>query len=237
MTTTRYSVAIGLAVFLASTVSFAQPAVPERISFNGRLRDAAGAPVTGTHALVFSLFDVATGGVALWSETYSAGAFTADGLTFVELGTNTPLTTTILDGRKLFLEISVDAVVMSPRVGVLSVPYAIRATEAARLGSLTGTSAWKNRQARINRTGPSPASTATWRVVNDDQVDGRIRSQRPTREEPRFSRCSSPLDHGSRTVPRERPRNVPLCRIGSDAGAANFKSNPAAFSGSAEVPV
>ncbi len=134
MNTTRYAVAVAL---FTSAVALAQGTVPDRITFNGRLTDTAGQPVSGTHALVFSLFDVATGGTALWTETYASTAFTTDGLAFVELGTNSPLTTAILDGRKLYLEISVDATAMSPRVGVVSVPYAIRATEANRVGGFT----------------------------------------------------------------------------------------------------
>ncbi len=161
MTKTRYAVAVAV---LSSAVALAQGNVPDRITFNGRLTDTAGQPVTGTHALVFNLFDVASGGTALWSETYASTSFTADGLAFVELGTNTPLTSTILDGRKMYLEISVDGTAMSPRVGVVSVPYAIRATtaaEAGRLGTLTPTDV----QRRV--TGTCSAGNAI-RTVNAD---------------------------------------------------------------------
>ena len=45
----------------------------------------------------------------------------------------------MLDGRQLWLELTVAGTVMSPRLSVVSVPYALRAqtaAEAGRLGSL-----------------------------------------------------------------------------------------------------
>ena len=113
--------------------------VPSSISFNARLSDTAGAPVTGTHALAFGLFDAASGGAAVWTESVS-GTFSTDGLVFLELGAVTALTPSALDGRKLFLEVTVDGTAMAPRLGVVSVPYAIRASVAASaltIGSLT----------------------------------------------------------------------------------------------------
>ena len=52
------------------------------IAYQGRLADAAGAPLTGTYNMVFRLYDAATGGTPLWSEpwTGSNGVRVSDGL-------------------------------------------------------------------------------------------------------------------------------------------------------------
>jgi hypothetical protein len=110
------------------------------MSFNARLTDTGGAPVTGSHALSFSIYDAATGGTSQWTENTAGASFSTDGVVYVELGATTPLTPAALDGRKMFLEISVDGTVMTPRLPIVSVPYAIRSSVAASalaIGSIT----------------------------------------------------------------------------------------------------
>ena len=124
---------------LTSGLALAQT-VPGSITFNARLNDTGGTPVTGSHALGFGLYDTSTGGAALWTESVAGASFSTEGLAYVELGAVTPLTTSALDGRKLFLEVSVDGTAMSPRLAIVSVPYAIRSSLAASalaIGSLT----------------------------------------------------------------------------------------------------
>lgn len=115
--------------------------VPNRITFNGRLTDSTG-PISGSHGFVFRLYDVATLGVALWTETYASVDASTDGLVSVELGSVTPLTSSVLGGKKLFLEIVLDGTTLQPRMPIVSVPYAVRADIAAsagQLGTLTPT--------------------------------------------------------------------------------------------------
>ncbi|MFZ1549928.1 MAG: collagen-like protein, partial [Anaerolineae bacterium] len=38
------------------------------IAYQGRLADAADAPLTGTYSIIFRLYDAATGGTPLWTE-------------------------------------------------------------------------------------------------------------------------------------------------------------------------
>ncbi len=128
-----------LVAALLSSVVLAQT-VPGSITFNARLTDTAGAPVTGVHALNFGLYSQATGGAAVWTETQAGASFSTEGLVYSELGSVTPLTTSALDGSKLYLEVSVDGTTMTPRLTVVSVPYAIRASVAASalsIGALT----------------------------------------------------------------------------------------------------
>ena len=130
---------IAVIASLVSSLALAQT-VPGSITFNARLTDTAGAAITGAHALSFGLYDTASGGAALWNENVAGASFSTEGVAYVELGAVTPLTASALDGRKLYLEVSVDGTTMSPRLAIVSVPYAIRASvaaSAAAVGSLT----------------------------------------------------------------------------------------------------
>jgi hypothetical protein len=113
---------------LTGGAALAQP-VPERVSFTARLVDD-GVPATGSHDFAFELWDAATEGNSVWTETHS-GRQVAEGLVHIELGGTTALDETVFDGRTLFLGITVDGTALSPRLPILSVPYAIRAGSAA----------------------------------------------------------------------------------------------------------
>ncbi len=125
--------------FFAAALCLASSAlaqtVPTRVNFAGRIVDS-GAPVTGARDFVFKLFPTIVGGSEVWTET-RMGVPVADGAVNVELGAITPLTPTLLDGQVLYLEVSVGGTVLTPRTAVLSVPYALRSTVAAQVGTLT----------------------------------------------------------------------------------------------------
>lgn len=130
------ALAIAGALLLAASLPAAAD-VPQTIGFTARLvDDKSGAELTGSHELAFKLFDAANGGTALWTENLTSEV--EEGLLFVDLGATEPLTATVLDGRKLFLEVTLDGVVMEPRVTLGSVPYAVRATEAANAATVGG---------------------------------------------------------------------------------------------------
>lgn len=155
---------VALLTLTLAAASFAQGTVPERVSVSARMVDTAGLPVSGSHDVVFALFDVDVGGVARWTESRTGVAFTADGLFNLELGANTPLTATILDGQRLYLQLTIDGTPMNPRIPIVSVPYALRATtaaSAARVGTLAPT----DLQRRVTA---SCATGEAIRVVNDD---------------------------------------------------------------------
>ena len=62
----RRTLSVGAAV-LASGLAWAQ--VPGTIGFSGRLLSAAGEPVGGLAQVTFTLYDAATGGSSLWTQT------------------------------------------------------------------------------------------------------------------------------------------------------------------------
>jgi len=71
-------------------------AAPMSIDHTARLLDGLGAPVQGSVSVSVQLFDAATGGASLWSNTYTPTA--ADGYVSLTLTGGTPsLSTAVFD--------------------------------------------------------------------------------------------------------------------------------------------
>src|SRR3954452_503214 len=105
--------ALGGAPLAAAPAAVAPPGVPQTVSFTARISDG-DAPAQGNVNLHIALFDAATGGAMLWDEAQTLAA--DKGLVFASLGSTTPLTPAVFDGRPLFAELSVEGDVMSPRI-------------------------------------------------------------------------------------------------------------------------
>lgn len=103
--------------------------VPGTMNFQGLLLDAAGNPKNGNVTLVFRLYNVATGGSPLWSETL-ASVPVSDGIYDVALGATIPLTPALFADPARYLEVTVNGEVLAPRRQLLVVPYALRAESA-----------------------------------------------------------------------------------------------------------
>ena len=121
----KISLIVGCLVFL-STSAFA---VPTKMNQQGRLVDEAGDGLDGIHALSFSLYDAATGGNQVWTESFQTEF--DRGYYSVELGNLTPLDDVLFGNGALWLELTIDGEVLSPRQEVVSVPFALRATLAS----------------------------------------------------------------------------------------------------------
>ncbi len=125
-----------LALPLVALGATAAHAVPSTVSFTARITDTAGAPVTGPLTLKVAVFDAATAGTMVWEETHT-DVPVANGLVYASLGgvdtVNNGLDGTVLDGRALFAELTVDGDVLSPRIPIESVPYAVRSAVADTL--------------------------------------------------------------------------------------------------------
>jgi len=96
--------------------------IPEMITYQGLLTDDTGSPVAdGIYTLTFRIFDVATGGTALWTETQS-NISTTGGLFRAFVGSVNPLTEDFHD--QCWLEVQVGSgAPQTPRVTLTSVPY------------------------------------------------------------------------------------------------------------------
>lgn len=108
--------------------------VPPVLHQEGRILRADGTPERGSMQLVFAIYDVATGGSAVWSETQSVSLST-DGYYAAILGNGIPLPA--LNGSAYWLGITVvGEAEMLPRARVASVPFSLRAGNSERLAGV-----------------------------------------------------------------------------------------------------
>ncbi|MBD8526090.1 hypothetical protein [Pseudomarimonas arenosa] len=119
------NVLIGMALALAGVAQAVPP--PRTLNYQGELRTSGGSPVNGAQSIVFSLYDVASGGSALWTETDSV--VVVDGRFQAELGDGNAIPEELLN-RQLWLGVRVGSdSEMTPRTKLAAAPYAVRALQ------------------------------------------------------------------------------------------------------------
>jgi hypothetical protein len=143
-----------MVMVMASRVSADQPEVdgdpatqlrailaasPLWVSYQARLADpTTGNPKpNGNYNVVFSLYDVDSGGIALWTESKSVEV--VDGVFSTNLGDTSPLLPSLFNGQALWLGIKVESdAEASPRQQITVVPYAASLVPGAEMvGDLT----------------------------------------------------------------------------------------------------
>ena len=132
------------AFLMLITTAFGQ--VPGTLSYQGILVTSTGAPTAdGTHQVSFNFYTAATGGVPViargpLSVTTYKGMFTVLIGTGSPASLNDPLPAS-LGSSQYYVELVADAVILSPRVQLSTVPYAFTAQSANTMdaGGLTGT--------------------------------------------------------------------------------------------------
>ncbi len=109
------------------------------LPYQGRLTDSNGNPVNAAQAMTFRLYNIASGGTALWQEAWPA-VQVSDGLFNVLLGSTAPITPTLFaENNSLWLGITVGTdTEMAPRMQVGSVPFAFQASRAFGLSAADG---------------------------------------------------------------------------------------------------
>ena len=117
-----------------------QGGAPLLLNYQGRLADpTTGLPKSdGAYNVTFKIYDADTDGPLIWSETQQVEV--DRGLFNVLLGSSTALSASDFDGTSRWLELEIEGETLSPRVRIVSVPYAIQAEEAKNAWSLTGNS-------------------------------------------------------------------------------------------------
>lgn len=119
---------LGAGLLAFGAVVDAGAVVPETVTHQGRLFDAAGLPVTDALDVTFSLYDSSAGGNPVWSETILT-AF-EDGYYSVHLGESASFMN-VLDGSTMWMGMRIEGDdEMTPRARVGSVPYAMVANDA-----------------------------------------------------------------------------------------------------------
>ena len=119
---------------LGLAASWAGSDVPHDMNYQGRLTDAVGAPLSGPVNLELRIYDVLSAGSPLYAETHPAVALDDNGGFGVLFGTGTVSVGTfdasLFSGMNRYLEVVVDADVLTPRQPLSSVPWALVAEEA-----------------------------------------------------------------------------------------------------------
>ncbi len=129
----RYVLRIfSMVVAIVALASFASATVPQLISFQGRVTNAAGDPAPdGNYTIGVTIYDAAVGGESKWSETHVDVPVTG-GVFSIVLGASVPLTDTVFSGATRYVEISVNGEAIAPRTQITSVGY------AQRVGTIDG---------------------------------------------------------------------------------------------------
>jgi hypothetical protein len=131
---------VALAVCSAARVSAQQstPAVPTLVKYSGTLAGADGKPLTSIVGVTFRLYKDEQGGAPLWMETQNVTPDQA-GRYSVMLGSTRGEglpTDLFASGEARWLAVQIQGQAEQPRVLLLSVPYAMKAGDAATLGGL-----------------------------------------------------------------------------------------------------
>jgi len=130
-------VLIGLVLLLTLLSSTGYTQIPHKMNYQGYLTNAAGVPISGTVQMVFSIYNVSSGGSPLWTETHSVAV--SQGVYSVILGEGTiPNPINLPFDAPYYLGVHVEAdPEMTPRKILTSVGYAFRALTVESIGSHT----------------------------------------------------------------------------------------------------
>ncbi len=124
-----------LSVLFVAHIAFA---IPQQINYQGQLTRTNGTPLDTTVAMTFRLFNVVSGGTALWTETHPSVIVTG-GLFQVLLGSATTLPDSFTANTR-WLGVTVgNNTEMTPRRQIASVPYSYRVgtVDGASGGNIT----------------------------------------------------------------------------------------------------
>jgi hypothetical protein len=144
----RLRIGCGLVGFLALVVSLAAQTasgsptssqVPPLIQLSNVASDEGGNSLSGVVSITFSLYAGQRGGQPLWIETQNNVQLDATGHYSVQLGITKPNgvpTTLFTTGEARWLGVRIAEQAEQPRVLLLSVPYALKAGDAATIGGL-----------------------------------------------------------------------------------------------------
>ena len=143
----RVLVLSALTVLVCSWLGQAQPSasrvangmVPPLIQFSNVATDEVGNSLSGVVSITFSLYSSQQGGEALWTETQNNVQLDSTGHYSVQLGITKPTgvpTTLFTTGEARWLGVRIGEQTEQPRALLVSVPYALKAGDAATIGGL-----------------------------------------------------------------------------------------------------
>ena len=125
-----------MVVALAQDAARTTATVPRMVKFSGTLTSANGQPLSGVVGVTFSLYEEEHGGAALWMETQNVEADDSGHYT-VMLGAtrNEGIPAQVLASEQgRWLGVEPQGGIEQPRALLVSVPYALKASDADTLG-------------------------------------------------------------------------------------------------------
>ncbi len=133
------------------------PVTPNRqLSFQGRLENASGTPITSATNFVFKLFDASSGG----SELYSSGTCSitpdADGVFSTQIGSTCGSgigSSVFTENADIWLEVTVAAETLTPRQQIATVAYALNSETIQGFPISATVSALRNTVVPMNQWG------------------------------------------------------------------------------------
>jgi hypothetical protein len=133
------SFVLSVAAQTAGSNSASAQVPPPLIQFSNVATDEGGNTLSGAVTLTFSLYAGQQGGEALWTETQNNVQLDPTGHYSVQLGITKPAgvpTALFTTGEARWLGVQIAEQTPQPRVLLLSVPYALKAGDAATIGGL-----------------------------------------------------------------------------------------------------
>ncbi|MFL2833147.1 MAG: hypothetical protein ACJ0BK_06010 [Coraliomargaritaceae bacterium] len=119
-------VQILLSSFILSTLA----AVPSEINYQGLITDSDGDPIeSATNSVAVNLYQVETGGTAVYTQSFTQVASDANGIYSIQIG-GASLQSALETNSELWLELIINEETLSPRQEINSVPYALVAKSA-----------------------------------------------------------------------------------------------------------
>jgi hypothetical protein len=121
------TVIIHLLLMAGLSASFVFAQAPNTMLYQGRLTDSEGDPASSPQIVTFAIYDSLTEGTALWCDTLFV-SLDSLGIFMVELGLTKAFESSVFDGSKRYLGITVgDEAEMEPRQTLTASPYAFGA--------------------------------------------------------------------------------------------------------------
>ena len=134
---------LSLVLGMSAQISGSNPAFaqvpPPLIQFSSTATDEGGNSLSGVVNISFSLYSSQQGGEPLWTEAQNNVQLDSTGHYSVQLGITKPNgvpTTLFTSGEARWLGVQIAGQAEQPRVLLLSVPYALKAGDAATVGGL-----------------------------------------------------------------------------------------------------
>lgn len=173
----------------------AQAAIPDKLDYQGYLTDSSGSPINGTVNISFSLYNIDSGGIALWSDTQAVTV--TNGLFNTKLGRATnPFPPGMFD-MPLWLGMAVETDgEMAPRTALSSSAFAHKASDADSVGGVSAASLLQSSDLTDHSTNASAHhnKTSSFSELSGQAADAQIPAT-VTRDSELGSHVSDPGAH------------------------------------------